>query len=146
MAATDAEGRGGTAVARLMVPFAERSAAERVIGALVVPLVFGALCGVVLGWTAVGYWALQVLAALGGILGGFEHRGAGEGARRGAVSGVIFGAGILLGHAIAGTTAEVSLGSVPALLPAVTGVAGCALGAVGGARRAALARSGQTPA
>ena len=73
MAGADVDGRGGAAIARLMVPFAERSPAERVIGALVVPLVFGALCGVVLGWTAVGYWALQVLAALGGILGDFEH-------------------------------------------------------------------------
>ncbi|HEV7751220.1 MAG TPA: hypothetical protein VGO71_06750 [Baekduia sp.] len=146
MAGAEVDGRGGAAIARLMVPFEERSPAERVIGALVVPLVFGALCGVVLGWSAVGYWALQVLAALGGILGGFEHRGAAEGARRGAVSGVIFGAGILLGHAIAGTGAEVSLGSVPGLLPVITGVAGCAFGAIGGARRAALARSGRAHA
>jgi hypothetical protein len=144
MATADTGGRAGAAAARLMVPFAERSPAERVIGALVVPLVFGAVCGVVLGWSAVGYWALQVVAALGGILGGFEHRSAAEGARRGAVSGVIFGAGILLGHAVVGTSAEVSLGSVPGLLPVITGVGGCALGAIGGARRAALARSAHT--
>jgi hypothetical protein len=105
---------------------------ERVLGALVAPVVFGALCGVVLGWTAAGYWALQVVAALGG----FEHPSASEGARRGAVSGVLFGAGILLGHAVAGTNAEVSLGSVPGLLPVITGVAGCAFGAAGGALRA----------
>jgi uncharacterized membrane protein len=144
MATADPGGRGGAAVARLMVPFAERSPAERVLGALVVPLVFGALCGLVLGWTALGYWMLQLLASLGGVLGGFEHRGAVEGARRGAVSGVIFGSGVLLGHALAGTTAEVSLGSVPGLLPVITGLAGCVLGAVGGARRARLTRSRQT--
>jgi hypothetical protein len=142
MAAADAEARPASAIERLVVPFAERSPLERAIGALVVPLVFGAVCGVVLGWTAAGYWALQVLAVLGGLLGGFEHRGAAEGARRGAVSGLIFGAGILLGHALAGTSAEVSLGSVPALLPVITGAGGCALGAIGGARRAALARTG----
>ncbi|MCW3022408.1 MAG: hypothetical protein JWR30_1730 [Conexibacter sp.] len=136
MAAVDAEGRPVSALARLMVPFAERSPVERVLGALVVPVVFGALCGVVLGWTAAGYWALQVVAALGGVLGGFEHRSASEGARRGAASGVLFGAGILLGHAVAGTNAEASLGSMPGLLPVITGVAGCVFGAVGGALRA----------
>jgi hypothetical protein len=125
-------------VARLLVPFPERSVAERVIGALVVPLLFGVLCGVVLGWSAAGYWVLQVIATVGGVAGGFEHHGAAAGARRGVAGGVLFGASVLLGHALAGTEAEASLGPVPALLPAVTATFGCALGALGGRGRRAF--------
>jgi hypothetical protein len=125
-------------VARLLVPFRERSRAEQVVGALVVPVLFGVLCGVVIGWSAAGYWALQVVATVGGVAGGFEHQGARAGAQRGVAGGLIFGASVLLGHALAGTTAETSLGAVPALLPAVTATCGCALGALGGRGRSAF--------
>jgi hypothetical protein len=125
-------------VERLLAPFAERSLAERVVGALVVPVLFGVLCGVVLGWSAAGYWALQVVATVGGVAGGFEHHGAAAGARRGVAGGLLFGASVLLGHALAGTDAEVSLGPVPALLPAVTATFGCVLGALGGRGRSAF--------
>jgi hypothetical protein len=47
----------------------------------------------------------------------------------------VVGASVLLGHALANTTAETSLGPVPALLPAVTAACGCALGALGGRGR-----------
>jgi hypothetical protein len=127
-----------TLAAQLLVPFPERPVVQRVVGALVVPLLFGALCGVVLGWSSSGYWVMQVIATLGGIAGGFEHQGAASGARRGAVGGLIFGTSVLLGHTLAGTVAEASLGPVPALLPAITTTLGCALGAVGGRRRAAF--------
>jgi hypothetical protein len=125
-------------VARLLVPFRERSRAEQVVGALVVPVLFGVLCGVVIGWSAAAYWALQVVATVGGVAGGFEHQGARAGARRGVAGGLLFGGSVLLGHALAGTTAETSLGPVPALLPAVTATFGCALGALGGRGRSAL--------
>ena len=123
---------------RLLIPFAERPAVEQVVGGLVLPVLFGLWCGVVLGWSAPAYWALQVVATIGGLVAGFEHRGARAGARRGVVGGLLFGTSILLGHALAGTHAHASLGAVPALLPAVTAVSGTLLGALGGARRAAF--------
>ena len=81
-----------------------------------VPLVFGGIVGVVIGISASAYWALAVIAGLGAIVAGFEHQDGWGGADRGLVGGAIFGAGILIAHAIAGTDAKVSLGSFPPLL------------------------------
>lgn len=128
--------RGATLADRLLVPFAERSPAEQAIGGLVIPVLFGAVCGVVLGWSAAAYWVLQLVAALGGVAAGFEHRGARAGAVRGVVGGLLFGAGVLLGHAVAGTDATID-SAAPAFLPVITAVLGSAFGAAGGARRRA---------
>jgi len=88
--------------------------------------------GVVLGVSAGAYWGLSVLAGLGAIVAGFEHQDGWGGADRGLVGGAIFGAGILVAHALAGTTAKVSLGSFPPLLIVIDAIAGMLLGALGG--------------
>ena len=98
----------------------------------VVPLAFGAVVGIALGISAGAYWGLSVLAGLGAILAGFEHQDGWGGADRGLVGGAIFGAGILIAYAIAGTHAKVSLGSFPPLLIAIDAIAGMLLGALGG--------------
>jgi hypothetical protein len=98
----------------------------------VVPFAFGAVVGVVLGVSAAGYWALAALAGLGAILAGFEHQDGWGGADRGLIGGALFGAGILIAHAIAGTHAQVSLGSFPPLLIVIDAIAGMLLGALGG--------------
>ena len=90
-----------------------------------VPVAFGAVVGIVLGISAGVYWALAVLA-------GFEHQDGWGGADRGLVGGVLFGTGLLVAHAIAGTDAKVSLGGFPPLLIVIDGIFGMLLGALGG--------------
>jgi hypothetical protein len=98
----------------------------------VVPAVIGALAGVLIGVSAPGYWALGVLAAIGGVLAGFEHLDGWGGADRGFAGGAIYGTSLLLMHALVGTHAKVSLGSFPPLLAVFTAVIGMFLGAAGG--------------
>lgn len=97
-----------------------------------VPLVFGAVVGIFLGISAGVYWALAVLAGLGAVLAGFEHRDGWGGADRGLAGGALFGLGVLLAHAIAGTHAKVSLGGFPPLLIVIDAIFGMLLGALGG--------------
>lgn len=97
-----------------------------------VPLAFGAVVGIVLGVSAGVYWALAVLAGLGAVLAGFEHQDGWGGADRGLVGGALFGLGVLLAHAIAGTHAKVSLGGFPPLLIVIDAIFGMLLGALGG--------------
>jgi len=111
--------------------------------AVVVPFVFGAVVGVMLGISAGAYWALSALAAVGGVLIGFEHEDWRGGARRGILGGALFASGLLLAHAIAGSDAKVSLGGFPPLLIVIDAIIGMLLGALGGhlshARRASSA-------
>ncbi len=97
-----------------------------------VPVAFGAITGVVLGLSAGGYWGLSALAAIGGVLAGFEHRDGWGGADRGLAGGALFGLGVLVAHAIAGTHAKVSLGSFPPFVVVIDAIAGMFLGALGG--------------
>src|SRR2546429_6990160 len=112
--------------------FRERSRAFQIILGGFVPLAFGAVVGVVLGISAGAYWGLAGLAALGGVLAGFEHRDGWGGADRGLAGGALFGPGLLVAHPIARTHAKGSLGSFPPLLLAIDPVLGAVLGAIGG--------------
>jgi hypothetical protein len=112
--------------------FRDRPRPVQIILGGVVPFLFGAAVGVMLGVSAGGYWALAALAGLGGFLAGFEHRDGWGGADRGMVGGALFGLGVLVAHAIAGTHAKVSLGSFPPLLVVIDSIAGILLGAMGG--------------
>jgi hypothetical protein len=110
-----------------------------------VPFAFGAAVGVVLGISAGAYWALSVLAGIGAVLAGLEHQDGWGGADRGLVGGVLFGSGILIAHAIAGTDAKVSLGSFPPVLIVIDAIFGILLGALGGRlARAAREREATT--
>jgi hypothetical protein len=112
--------------------FRDRPRPLQIVLGGVVPFAFGAVVGIVLGVSAGAYWALAALAALGGVLAGFEHQDGWGGADRGLVGGGLFGLGILLAHAIAGTKAKVSLGSFPPLLIVIDAIFGILLGAIGG--------------
>jgi hypothetical protein len=114
------------------VPFTERSAQAQFLLAIVVPFVFGAIVGVVLGTSAAGYWILSAIAAIGAILAGLEHPGPRPAAMRGLAMGAVYGIGVLLAHAVSGADAEVSLGSFPPFLVVVDALAGAALSALGG--------------
>jgi hypothetical protein len=128
--------------------FRDRPLPIQIVTGIVVPAVFGAITGVVLGVSAAGYWVLQLVAAVGGLLAGVEHRDGWEGADRGLVGGAIFGTAILVAHAIAGTDAHVTLPKFAPILAVFTAIIGMLLGALGGRlRRGARERTepGEAP-
>jgi hypothetical protein len=112
--------------------FRDRPRSVQVILGGVLPLALGAVAGIMVGISAGLYWAVGVAAAVGGVLAGLEHRDGWGGADRGVVGGALYGIGLLVAHAIAGTDATVSLGSFPPLLAVVTAIIGMLLGALGG--------------
>jgi hypothetical protein len=122
--------------------FSERSRPAQIIFGGLVPLLFGGGVGVVLGVSAGWYWALAGVAAVGGVLAGLEHRDGWGGADRGLVGGALFGTGLLIAHAIAGTEAKVSLGSFPPFLIVIDAFVGIFLGALGGRIARATRRRG----
>ena len=100
--------------------------------AVVVPVVFGAIAGILLGISEPAYVVLSLLVILGGVAAGFDHVGAAAGAQRGALGGVLFGSAILIAHEISGDEPEAHLPEPAVLLVVVTTVLGVALGALGG--------------
>lgn len=116
--------------------FSRQPVAWRVIGAVAAPLMLGAVSGLFLGWSSIAYWLIQVVAIIGGSLGGPEHVGWRPGALRGVLGGALFGASILTVRSITGWSDEVDLGSTPGFLVVITSVIGLLLGAAGGTVRA----------
>ena len=118
-------------------PFEDRNAAQQIVGAVVVTMVFGLLTGFALGWNEIVYYILVgPIALAGGFLGGVEHRRADEGLVRGAMGGLVYGSFILLGLEILNEEPEAYLGEPQAGLVFVTTIVGAILGALGGAYRA----------
>jgi hypothetical protein len=107
-----------------------------VVLAGLVPVAFGAICGWLLGVNKTAYLVCSLLAIAGGYVAGQEHDGAGEGALRGVVGGVLFGAAIVLVHEATGKSAKADIPHPQIILVAITTVAGVILGAMGGRRRA----------
>jgi hypothetical protein len=112
--------------------FSDHPRSVQIVLAGVIPFCFGGVVGVVLGISAGAYWSLSAVAALGAVLAGLEHQTARGGALRGLLAGALYGLGILLAHAVAGTDAKVSLGSFPPLLIVIDAIFGAALAAFGG--------------
>jgi hypothetical protein len=101
-----------------------------------VPVVFGILTGLALGWSEILYYAMAgPIAILGGFLGGIEHRSTDEGVLRGAIGGLVFGSFILIGHEIANNEPKAHLPDPQAGLVFVTALGGAILGALGGSWR-----------
>jgi hypothetical protein len=119
----------------------DRPLAVQVLLAHAVPILFGAVCGIVLGESKTAYVALSIVAAIGGFGAGLEHEGLADAASRGLAGGTLFGAGLLIAHEIAGTHATVKLPHPGVLLIVVTALAGAALAVAGAAVRARLTRS-----
>lgn len=99
------------------------------------PVIFGVLCGILLGHSSAAYVIATVLSIAGGFFAGFEHAGARGGAVRGVVGGTLFGVSILLGHAIDGAHETVKLPDPHVLLVVLTALFGTILGALGGRAR-----------
>lgn len=123
--------------------FRERPRPAQVILGLVVPTLVGAAAGILLGVSAAAYWAIGLAALIGGVLAGFEHADGWDGADRGLVGGALYGTGLLIAHAIAGTDATVSLPGFAPILIVFTAIIGMLAGALGGKiRGAAMQRRG----
>ena len=114
----------------------DRPLAHRVVLVVLVPAIFGAICGFFLGHSKTVYLALQVLAVIGGYVAGWEHRNGREAALRGLVGGACFGGGILLIHQLTGDKEAVKLPEPEIVLVAVTAGIGAILGAFGASARA----------
>src|SRR5881396_1860840 len=114
----------------------ERPVGEQVFIVLVLPALFGAICGVLLGISGGVYTVITLVAVLGGIGAGYDHPTASEGALRGVAGGALFGTFILLAHAITGEHAKAKLLEPHVFLPIATTLISVGLGAIGGAIRA----------
>jgi hypothetical protein len=108
----------------------------QIVLAVLVPAIFGAICGWLLGLDKTTYLVLSILALLGGYAAGTEHKGAAEGALRGVVGGSLFGGFILITHELIGKEAKADLPHPKILLLAITIGVGVILGALGGRARA----------
>jgi hypothetical protein len=120
---------------------ADRRSGERAFIVLVLPSLFGAICGVLLGISEGLYTLLTLLGILGGIGAGYDHPTPAEGALRGIAGGALFGTFILLAHAVAGTHAKAKLPEPHVVLPIATTLISIGLGAIGGALRARSLRA-----
>jgi hypothetical protein len=109
-----------------------RPALARVTLALVVPAGYGFLTGIALDKSKGLYLVLVLLAAIGGVLGGFEMYGPGQGALRGLIGGTLFGAFILIAHEVVSGDATVKLPDPAIVYLAFTIIPGILLGAWGG--------------
>ena len=93
----------------------------QIVVANVVPCVFGAITGLMLGVNEIAYLALAgPIGILGGDFAGLEHRSAPEGAARGAIGGLQFGAFILVVDALSGLDREAHLPDPAILLVVLT--------------------------
>lgn len=113
----------------------DRAVPARVVLGLVVPSAYGFVTGIALDKSKGLYIVLVILAAIGGVLAGFEMYGSGQGALRGLVGGTLFGGFLLIGHAVIGGDATVKLPDPEIVYLAFTIIPGVALGAWGGRLR-----------
>jgi hypothetical protein len=113
-----------------------RPVGVQVVLAGVVPAVYGAVCGLLLGASEALYLIAVVLAILGGYAAGLDHESPGSGALRGVLGGFLFGSFILLAHEVTGAEAKADLPDPAIVLLVVTVVPGALLGALGAWTRA----------
>jgi hypothetical protein len=89
-------------VSNLLPQWEEMSPARRLFDAIVLPALFGLLCGLALGVSAPLYLVGVVIALLGGIGGGAQYASRRDALIRGLVAGSLFGIFILLGFELGG--------------------------------------------
>ena len=97
--------------------FERRSRVVQALLAGVLPIVFGAVCGVLLGTSALWFNVLTTAGALGALGAGFEHVGWRAGLLRGASGGALFAIALLTVDEVRGA---------PALAPLPVAIRGMA--------------------
>jgi hypothetical protein len=110
----------------------ERPRSIQVVSLVVLPIMFGAICGWLLGESDVAYQVVVALGILGGINAGFEHAGAREGMARGAIGGVLFALAIVVVHEARGVEAAAELPADLGIMALIYALLGVAFGALGG--------------
>ena len=110
----------------------DRTNGQEAIIVVVIPLLFGALVGWLLGISEPLYLVMLLLGIAGGLLAGMEHEYALEGFYRGLLGGLLFGAGIVVTHGIIDTEPKAHLPHPESLLVLINGAFGAGLGALGG--------------
>jgi hypothetical protein len=110
----------------------------QILLAVIIPAVFGAICGWLLGIDKTAYLVLSILALLGGYAAGTEHNSAAQGALRGVLGGSLFGGLILLVNDALDKTPKATLPHPRIWLLAITVGVGVILGTMGGRARAAF--------
>ena len=119
----------------------------QIVVANVVPCVFGAITGLMLGVHEIAYLALAgPIGILGGYFAGLEHRSGPEGALRGAIGGLQFGSFILVVDALSGLDRKATLPDPAILLVVLTTFFGTVLGFLGGLTRERRMRRDSAPA
>jgi hypothetical protein len=116
----------------------------RVLLAGLTPIIFGLICGAVLGTSGAVFLALQGIGIAGGYWAGLEHASPRAGAARGVTGGLLFGTCILAGHAITGGSAQGLLPNPELLQLVITASMGTLLGTLGARSRNRI--DGATPA
>ena len=119
-------------------PFETRPRRQQLLGVTLPAFGLGFVVGIALGLSAIAYVVLLVVAGLGGIAAGMEHRRPGIAALRGLMGGAIFGIALLVGHWVLGRDATVALPSPEALEVLITAVASVPLALLGVALRRLL--------
>ena len=117
---------------RLPPLLSQRPRPVQFVLAIVVPALYGALTGYLLGISEPVYLVLSLIGIVGAVGAGLDHLGAGSGARRGVVAGSVFGAFILIAHELHGEEAEAHLPEPAILLVVVTTVLAVPFAALGG--------------
>lgn len=100
--------------------------------AVVIPALYGAITGYILGVSETTYLVLSLIGVVGGVGAGIDHLGPAAGAKRGGLAGSIFGGAILIAHEIHGAEAKAQLPEPAILLVLITTVLGVAFAAFGG--------------
>lgn len=117
----------------------ERTAGQELLLVVIVPSLFGAIAGVMLGVSEIAYLVLAILGIAGGYGAGLEHPRPRFGAYRGLVGGMQFGVWILLAHGVLyDSEPKAELPHPEILLVAITTIFGVVLGALGARHRARL--------
>jgi len=132
-------------VIRLLPPFLdERPWPVQVILAGIVPMAFGFLCGAILNSSGTVYLVLQVLAAIGGYLAGFDHDLTRHALIRGIIGGLLFGGFVLIGHHVVGGEDHGLLPSHELVLIVFTALLGGLLGMLGTRTRTRIEMGGDS--
>jgi DNA uptake protein ComE-like DNA-binding protein len=128
----------------------EHPRSVQILLAVVVPALYGALTGYLLGVNEPVYLTLSLIGIVGAIGAGFDHVGAKAGAARGAVAGSVFGASILIAHEIHGADATAHLPEPAIVLVVITTTLAIGFAALGGWLRERVVRreeaAGEEPA